>query len=60
MSAQYFILTAALFAAFARGAYAEPSALPIEARFPIRSYPRAVKIKMSAFNRKPPTGNGRK
>lgn len=25
-----------------------------------RSYPRAVKIKMSAYNRKPPTGNGRK
>jgi hypothetical protein len=24
------------------------------------SYPRAVKIKMSAYNRKPPTGNGRK
>jgi hypothetical protein len=25
-----------------------------------RSYPRAVKIKMSAYNRKPPTGSGRK
>lgn len=25
-----------------------------------RSYPRAVKIKMSAYNRKPPTGGGRK
>lgn len=29
-------------------------------RRPQRSYPRAVKIKMSAYNRKPPTGKGRK
>jgi len=29
-------------------------------RRPDRSYPRAVKIKMSSYNRKPPTGKGRK
>jgi hypothetical protein len=29
-------------------------------RRPERAYPRAVKIKMSAYNRKPPTGKGRK
>lgn len=29
-------------------------------RRPQRTYPRAVKIKMSAYNRKPPTGKGRK
>lgn len=29
-------------------------------RRPQRAYPRAVKIKMSAYNRKPPTGEGRK
>jgi hypothetical protein len=29
-------------------------------RRPERRYPRAVKIKMSAYNRKPPTGKGRK
>ena len=29
-------------------------------RRPERVYPRAVKIKMSAYNRKPPTGKGRK
>jgi hypothetical protein len=28
-------------------------------RRPQRAYPRAVKIKMSAYNRKPPTGKGR-
>jgi hypothetical protein len=25
-----------------------------------RTFPRAVKIKMSSYNRKPPTGKGRK
>lgn len=29
-------------------------------RRPQRTYPRAVKIKMSAYNRKPPSGKGRK
>ena len=34
--------------------------LLLPARRSERVYPRAVKIKMSAYNRKPPTGNGRK
>lgn len=33
--------------------------LLIPERRPERSYPRQVKIKMSAYNRKPPTGRGR-
>jgi hypothetical protein len=34
--------------------------LILPSRRPERSYPRAVKIKMSAYKRKPPSGSGRK
>jgi hypothetical protein len=34
--------------------------LVLPPRRPERAYPRAVKIKMSAYSRKPPTGKGRK